>query len=121
MFWVSTTIRGISGCTTGVRCPWTIRSAGRLKASGQAYYTISSAGHEDDAVLGAQLRPTDPCFLHYRSGGLMMARSRQDRSVDAVLDTMLSLCAKKDDPIAEGRHKDALTRHHDMTRVVTDR
>lgn len=79
--------------------------ARRLKARGLSYYTISSAGHEQNAVVGAHLRTTDPCFLHYRSGGFMMARSRHDPSVDPVLDTMLSLCGSKDDPISQGRHK----------------
>jgi 2-oxoisovalerate dehydrogenase E1 component len=77
----------------------------RLKATNRSFYTISSAGHEQNAVVGAQLRLTDPCFLHYRSGGLMMARSRKAPEVDRVLDTMLSFCAKKDDPISQGRHK----------------
>jgi 2-oxoisovalerate dehydrogenase E1 component len=79
--------------------------ARRLKADGRSFYTISSAGHEQNAVLGAQLRTTDPCFLHYRSGGLMMARARKDPARDPVLDTMLSICASSDDPTAEGRHK----------------
>ncbi len=76
-----------------------------LKQRGLGYYTISSAGHEDNAVLGAILRTTDPAFLHYRSGGFMMARSRQDPDVDPVTDTLLSIVASSDDPIAEGRHK----------------
>ncbi|MEX1177467.1 MAG: thiamine pyrophosphate-dependent enzyme [Nitriliruptor sp.] len=80
-------------------------AARRLKAEGVAYYTIASAGHEDDAVLGALLRPTDPCFLHYRSGGLMAARSRQVPGADVVRDTLLSLCAAADDPASGGRHK----------------
>lgn len=79
--------------------------ARRLKAEGLSYYTISSAGHEQNAVVGAQLRTTDPAFLHYRSGGFMMARSRQDPEVDGVRDTMLSVCARRDDPISQGRHK----------------
>ncbi len=79
--------------------------ARRLKARGESFYTISSAGHEQNAVLGAQLRLGDPCFLHYRSGGFMMARSRHDPEVDPVLDTLLSLCARRDDPISQGRHK----------------
>jgi 2-oxoisovalerate dehydrogenase E1 component len=79
--------------------------ARRLKASNRSFYTISSAGHEQNAVLGAHLRLTDPCFLHYRSGGLMMARSRKDPGVDPVLDTLLSICARADDPISRGRHK----------------
>jgi 2-oxoisovalerate dehydrogenase E1 component len=76
-----------------------------LKASGAGYYTIASAGHEDNAVVGAQLRTTDPAFLHYRSGGFMMARSRQAPEVDAVTDTLLSLMAAAGDPISQGRHK----------------
>ncbi len=79
--------------------------ARRLKARGLSYYTISSAGHEQNAVVGAHLRTTDPSFLHYRSGGFMMSRSRQDPAVDPVLDTMLSICGSKDDPISQGRHK----------------
>jgi 2-oxoisovalerate dehydrogenase E1 component len=79
--------------------------ARRLKATGRSFYTISGAGHEQNAVVGALLRTTDPAFLHYRSGGFMMARARQDPSPSTVLDAMLSLCAKRDDPIAQGRHK----------------
>jgi 2-oxoisovalerate dehydrogenase E1 component len=76
-----------------------------VKAQGRSFYTISSAGHEQNAVIGALLRTTDPAFLHYRSGGFMMARSRQDPGVDPVMDTLLSLVASADDPIAQGRHK----------------
>lgn len=79
--------------------------ARKLKARGESFYTISSAGHEQNAVLGARLRTTDPSFLHYRSGGFMMARSRQDPDVDRIRDTMLSICARRDDPISQGRHK----------------
>lgn len=77
----------------------------KLKEEDQSFYTIASAGHEQNAVVGAQLRLTDPCFLHYRSGGLMMARSRQDATVDPVRDTLLSFAASSDDPISGGRHK----------------
>ncbi|MDT8367560.1 MAG: thiamine pyrophosphate-dependent enzyme [Longimicrobiales bacterium] len=79
--------------------------ARRLKADGRSFYTISSAGHEQNAIVGALLRTSDPGFLHYRSGGLMMARARHDATRDYVLDTMLSICASSDDPTAEGRHK----------------
>ncbi len=84
---------------------WLDGEARRLKSIRQSFYTISSAGHEQNAILGAQLRLTDPCFLHYRSGPLMMARSRQDPETDPALDTLLSLCARADDPISQGRHK----------------
>ena len=76
-----------------------------LKKTSQSFYTISSAGHELNALLGAQLRLTDPCFLHYRSGGLMMARARQLPGSTPLFDTLLSFCASKDDPISGGRHK----------------
>lgn len=76
-----------------------------LKKTNRSFYTISSAGHEQNAVVGAQLRITDPAFLHYRSGGFMMARSRQLPGSTPAFDTLLSLVASADDPIARGRHK----------------
>ena len=80
-------------------------AARRLRAEGRGYYTISSAGHEHNAVVGALLRPTDPAFLHYRSGPFMMARARQIPGTDPVGDTILSLMAAADDPTSGGRHK----------------
>jgi 2-oxoisovalerate dehydrogenase E1 component len=80
-------------------------AARRLRAEGRGYYTISSAGHEHNAVVGALLRPTDPAFLHYRSGPFMMARARQVPGADPVGDTVLSLMAAADDPTSGGRHK----------------
>jgi 2-oxoisovalerate dehydrogenase E1 component len=79
--------------------------ARELKARGEGFYTISSAGHEADVVLGALLRPTDVCFLHYRSGALMMAHGRQDPAADPLRDTLLSLTASREDPVSRGRHK----------------
>lgn len=76
-----------------------------LRKTNQSFYTISSAGHEQNAVVGSLLRLDDPCFLHYRSGGLMMSRARQLPGSNPALDTMLSFCASADDPIAQGRHK----------------
>lgn len=80
-------------------------AARELKKRNEGFYTISSAGHENNAVVGALLRLNDPCFLHYRSGALMMARARKLPGVDPIFDTLLSFCASKDDPIAQGRHK----------------
>jgi len=80
-------------------------AARRLKAEGAGFYTISSAGHEANAVVGALLRSDDPCFLHYRSGALMNARARRAGGETPVFDTLLGLCASSEDPIAEGRHK----------------
>ena len=80
--------------------------AGReLKKTGRSFYTISSAGHEDNAIIGAQLRTDDPAFLHYRSGGFVMARSRQRAGSTPTLDTLLGIVASSEDPIAQGRHK----------------
>lgn len=80
-------------------------AARELKRRNEGFYTISSAGHENNAVIGALLRLDDPCFLHYRSGALMNARSRKLPGVDPIFDTLLSFCASKDDPISQGRHK----------------
>src|SRR5439155_7438951 len=80
-------------------------AARELKRAGRGFYTISSAGHEQNAVVGALLRLDDPCFLHYRSGGLMMARARKLSGSTPILDTLLSFCASADDPISQGRHK----------------
>ena len=80
-------------------------AARELKKTHRSYYTIASAGHEQNAIVGALLRPDDPCFLHYRSGALMMARARQVPGTTPVFDTLLSLCASSEDPIAHGRHK----------------
>lgn len=79
--------------------------ARELKRTARSFYTISSAGHEANAIVGALLRVDDPCFLHYRSGGLMMSRSRKSGRVTPLFDTLLSLCASSEDPISRGRHK----------------
>jgi 2-oxoisovalerate dehydrogenase E1 component len=79
--------------------------AREMKARNEGYYTISSAGHEPTAALGTLLRADDPCFLHYRSGALFMARARKAGSDDPVHRTLLSVAASALDPLAEGRHK----------------
>ena len=66
-------------------------AARELKKTNRSYYTISSAGHENNAVLGAQLRLDDPAFLHYRSGGFMMARARLLPGSTPVFDTLLGI------------------------------
>ena len=80
-------------------------AARELKKAGRSFYTISSAGHEANAVVGAQLRLTDPAFLHYRSGALVMARARQLPGATPIFDALLGVVASSDDPIAQGRHK----------------
>jgi len=80
-------------------------SARRLKKTNRSFHTIGGAGHENNAVLGAQLRITDPSFLHYRSGGFMMARARQLAGSTPAFDALLGIVASSEDPIAQGRHK----------------
>lgn len=85
------------------------RVAYELRARGEGFYTISSAGHEGNVVLGRVLRPTDPALLHYRSGALFIERARaaatEGRAIDAIDAVTLGLTASADDPISGGRHK----------------
>jgi 2-oxoisovalerate dehydrogenase E1 component len=76
-----------------------------LKTQGAGYYTIGSAGHETNAVLGELLRLDDWCFLHYRSGGLVVRRAQKAPGETPLFDTCLSYCASSEDPISGGRHK----------------
>jgi 2-oxoisovalerate dehydrogenase E1 component len=80
-------------------------AARELKKTDRSFYTIGSAGHEQNAVIGALLRVTDPAFLHYRSGGFMLARARQLPGSTPLFDTLLGTVASSEDPIARGRHK----------------
>ncbi|MEO7296799.1 MAG: thiamine pyrophosphate-dependent enzyme [Candidatus Limnocylindria bacterium] len=80
-------------------------AARELKKTDRSFYTIGSAGHENNAVVGARLRIDDPAFLHYRSGAFMMARARQLPGSTPILDTLLGVVASSEDPISQGRHK----------------
>ena len=89
--------------------------ARELKRQGHGYYTISSAGHEDNVALGALTRASDPALLHYRSGAFVLARARVAAGADGkerkaartaqIRDVLHSLMATREDPVAEGRHK----------------
>jgi 2-oxoisovalerate dehydrogenase E1 component len=76
-----------------------------LRAKDAAFYTIGSAGHEGNAVVGRVTRHTDPAFLHYRSGAFVVERSRKVPGIDIIRDIVLSQAASAEDPIAGGRHK----------------
>ncbi len=80
-------------------------AARALRARGEGFYTIGSSGHEGNAAVAAALRPTDPAFLHYRSGAFFVTRARQVPGQTPMLDMLLGLCASTDDPISGGRHK----------------
>ncbi len=76
-----------------------------LKVDGQSFYTIGSSGHEANAVVAAVTRPTDPAFLHYRSGAFFIERASQVGGQSPIFDVLLGLVASSDEPIAGGRHK----------------
>jgi 2-oxoisovalerate dehydrogenase E1 component len=76
-----------------------------LRAQGEGFYTIGSAGHESNAAVAMALRPTDPALLHYRSGGFYVARARQVAGHDPIRDVLLGLVGSVEEPIAGGRHK----------------
>ncbi|HZO13514.1 MAG TPA: thiamine pyrophosphate-dependent enzyme, partial [Polyangiaceae bacterium] len=80
-------------------------AARALKQRGAGYYTIGSAGHEGNAAVAAALRPTDPAFLHYRSGAFFLERARQAGVASAARDMLLGMVASSEEPIAGGRHK----------------
>ena len=84
---------------------WIDYVARELKNDGQSFYTIGSAGHEGNAMVGLLSRHTDPAFLHYRSGGFYFGRARQVVGETPIFDTCLSFCASSEDPISGGRHK----------------
>jgi 2-oxoisovalerate dehydrogenase E1 component len=79
--------------------------AREMRARNEGFYTIGSSGHEANAAVGLLCRETDPAFLHYRSGGFMMARLGKDPGRDPVYETCLSLAASSEDPVSGGRHK----------------
>lgn len=76
-----------------------------MRLENKVFYTIGSSGHEGNVMLGRLTRHTDPAFLHYRSGGFMMERSRYIPSIDPIYDTCLSFAASESDPASGGRHK----------------
>jgi len=76
-----------------------------LKTVGQSFYTIGSSGHESNAAVAWASRPTDPAFLHYRSGAFFVGRARQVPGTTPLLDVLLGMVASADEPIAGGRHK----------------
>ncbi len=79
--------------------------ARRLKARGDSFYTISSAGHEGSVAVAAALRIDDPAVLHYRSGGFFFQRAGMAGLPRPAFDVLLGMCASADEPIAGGRHK----------------
>ncbi|MGB3376007.1 MAG: thiamine pyrophosphate-dependent enzyme, partial [Microbacterium sp.] len=80
-------------------------AARALQAMGEGFYTIGSAGHESNAVVGLLAAPDDPALLHYRSGGFYAGRALRAQSGDPVRDVLLSMVCARSDPMSGGRHK----------------
>lgn len=80
-------------------------AARRLQRAKRGFYTISSAGHEANALVALALRATDPALLHYRSGGFYCARATQVAGSTPIRDVLQGLLGAADEPIAGGRHK----------------
>jgi 2-oxoisovalerate dehydrogenase E1 component len=76
-------------------------AARRLRSQGKGYYTISSAGHESNAVVAMALRDSDPALLHYRSGAFYLGRA----GLEGVNDILAGVVAATTEPISGGRHK----------------
>jgi 2-oxoisovalerate dehydrogenase E1 component len=79
--------------------------ARRLRSRNESYYTIGSAGHEGNAVIGKVFRYTDMAFLHYRDCALLIQRSKQLPGETPLYDILLSFVASSEDPVSAGRHK----------------
>ncbi len=79
--------------------------ARQLRKELRGFYTIGSSGHEPNVVIGRLARHSDPAFLHYRAGALMVERARQVPEIDIIRETLLSFMAAHRDPISGGRHK----------------
>ncbi len=79
--------------------------ARKLRARGEGFYTISSAGHEGNAAVAKAFRVNDMAFLHYRSCAFMIQRSKQVSGQSILRDILHSYMASSEDPIAGGRHK----------------
>ncbi|MBK6871081.1 MAG: MFS transporter [Kineosporiaceae bacterium] len=94
---------------------WLDVAARRMRAAGEGFYTIGSAGHETNAAVALAMRRDDPALLHYRSGAFYLARAAQRhaeptagaaaRRLDGIMDVALGLAASAHEPIAGGRHK----------------
>ncbi|MEV0968180.1 thiamine pyrophosphate-dependent enzyme [Microtetraspora glauca] len=78
-----------------------------LRERNEGFYTIGSSGHEGNAAVAAELRPSDPALLHYRSGAFYLERSAQAGRLaeEGLRDVLLGLSASTEEPIAGGRHK----------------
>jgi 2-oxoisovalerate dehydrogenase E1 component len=83
------------GCST-----WSPVSS---RPAGEGFYTISSAGHEDDAVLGALLRTDRPGASALPVGRVRAGAAPAGSGADVLRDTLRSLTGSREDPVSQGR------------------
>lgn len=79
-----------------------------LKQKNLSFYTIGSAGHENNIGVSYVTEIQDPALLHYRSSAFMLHRASKlgnDTFVKQIKDQLRSLIASKYDPVCSGRHK----------------
>jgi len=80
-----------------------------LKQKNLSFYTIASAGHENNIALSYVFNLQDMALLHYRSSAFMLNRAykyKGDKGLEhQVIEQLKSLVAAKTDQISSGRHK----------------
>jgi len=81
------------------------RTARKLQARGEGFYTIASSGHEGAAAIAEAFRVDDMAFLHYRDAAFQIQRSTKLPGQTPAWDMLLGFVASADDPISGGRHK----------------
>jgi 2-oxoisovalerate dehydrogenase E1 component len=81
------------------------RLSRKLQARGEAFYTIGSSGHENNAAVAEAFRLGDMAFLHYRSNAFQIHRSKKLPGQTPAWDMLLSFAASAEDPVSGGRHK----------------
>lgn len=80
-----------------------------LKLKNLCFYTIASAGHENNIALSHVFSLKDIALLHYRSSAFMLNRgykyAGETGLEDQIREQLKSLLAAKSDKISNGRHK----------------
>lgn len=79
-----------------------------LKQKNLSYYTIASAGHENNIALAYSSHINDIALLHYRSSAFMLERASklgESHYEEQIKNQLRSVIASKYDPVSNGRHK----------------
>jgi 2-oxoisovalerate dehydrogenase E1 component len=82
---------------------WLDVAARRMHVTGDSRYTVSSAGHEGNAIVALALRSNDPALLHHRSSAFYLARTAIAGLEDGILDIALGLVGGAEQPATGGR------------------